>query len=411
VIIAYGRGFRPNFDGTQTSIVKSTGLLSATSDPTGSQVVVDGKLVTATNNSVTIDPGEHNIQISKDGYLTWEKHTRIDKEVVSRADAFLFPMNPSLSPLTNSGITSELLSPDGTKIVYVIPPKTKPPLQEKNIGLWVYDLVDRPLGFNRDPRQVSSWDSSFDFQSGVYRWSPDSTELLIDTPRQARLYTISKLNDFQIVTNTVDDVLKLWADGAKTKELQQLSSFKPDIINFATSSAVIISFSPDETKFAYEATASATLPPVIIPPLIGANSTPETRHVVPGKIYVYDGKEDKNYFLFDKTEVVIPSPTPTRGTTRQPTPTPTPLLNSQLSSLTSQQYPFRWFPTNRHLILTLPGKIDILEYDRTNWITVYAGPFLNNFVAPWPGGSRIIIVTNLNPGGSPLPNLYTVNLR
>ena len=73
--------------------------------------------------------------------------------------------------------------------------------------------------------------------------------------------------------------------------------------------------------------------------------------------------------------------------------------------------PVYWFPTSRHLVLTLPGKIDIMEYDRTNWVTVYSGPFVDGFMAPWPGGSRIIIMTNLNPGVSAIPNLYTVNLR
>jgi RNA polymerase-binding transcription factor DksA len=64
---------------------------------------------------------------------------------------------------------------------------------------------------------------------------------------------------------------------------------------------------------------------VITPPLIGTNSTPEQRSVVTGKIYIYDSKEDKNYFLFDKQEVVPPLPTPTRGIQRIPTPTPNPL--------------------------------------------------------------------------------------
>src|ERR1700690_3593733 len=68
VIIAYGRGYRT--DGLN---VKPTGLLSTSSDPIGAQVFIDGKLITATNNSVNVDPGSHAIQISKDGYLSWEK--------------------------------------------------------------------------------------------------------------------------------------------------------------------------------------------------------------------------------------------------------------------------------------------------------------------------------------------------
>jgi hypothetical protein len=73
--------------------------------------------------------------------------------------------------------------------------------------------------------------------------------------------------------------------------------------------------------------------------------------------------------------------------------------------------PVHWFPTSRHLLLTLNGKIDVMEYDRTNWITIYSGPFVDDFVAPWSNGSRIIILTNLNGDATTLPNLYTVNLR
>ena len=175
----------------------------------------------------------------------------------------------------------------------------------------------------------------------------------------------------------------------------------------ATSSAKIISLSPDETKILYEATASATIPKVINPPLIGTNPTEEDRNIKPGKIYVYDSKEDRNYFVLDPKELPTPKPTPTpkRGTTAAFTLTPSPL------PLTSPDFPLLWFPTSRHLIITLPGKIDIMEYDRTNWVTIYSGPFVDGFVAPWSNGSRIIIMTNLNGSELPLPNLYTVNLR
>ena len=150
----------------------------------------------------------------------------------------------------------------------------------------------------------------------------------------------------------------------------------------ATSSARVIALSPDETKILYEATAAATIPQVIDPPLIGTNPTNENRTVIPGNVYVYDSKEDKNFLLLTKKEV--PSGAPSF---------------------------IHWFPTSRHILLTLPGKIDVMEYDRTNWVTIYAGPFDKSFIAPWSNGSRIVILTNLNPGVSSLPNLYTVNLR
>lgn len=368
-VIAYGRGYR--LDVNKTSI-KPTGLISATSDPVGAEVSVDGTLKTATNNSFNIDPGYYTIRITKESYIPWEKKVRVQGEVVSAITAFLFPTNPSLSPLTTLGIANPTLSPDGTKVAYVI----GAPIERA--GLWYYELSEGPLGRNRDPIQIDP-NNTFDFRKSTITWSPDTTQLLVENTSASRLYTLGKPNTFADVTITRKTLLADWDAAKIDTEKQKLAAFKPPIVNMATTSAKIISFSPDETKILYEATASATIPQVIVPPLIGTNSTTEDRDIKPGKLYVYDSKEDKNYFLLDRKE--LPGA-------------------------------IHWFPTSKHLLLTLQSKIDIMEYDRTNWVTIYSGPFVDDFVAPWSNGSRIIILTNLNNGDAlTLPNLYTVNLR
>ena len=361
-VVAFGRGYR--LDITRTSL-KPTGLISATSDPVGAQISVNGILKTATNNSFNIEPGVYTVRIYKEGYLPWQKDIRVQGEIVSQASAFLFPTNPSLSPLTIQGIVAPVLSPDGTKIAYLVPEK----------GLWYYELSEGPLGRNRDPIQIDQ-NTILDYKNAEIMWSPDTTQLLVNT----RLYTIAKPNTFTDVSATRTQILADWVAQQKETELQKLAAFKQPIINMATTSAVIIAFSPDETKILYEATASATIPQVIVPALIGTNSTKEDRAIIPGNYYVYDSREDKNYFLLDKKELMQPEN-------------------------------IHWYPTSRHLLLTLKGKIDVLEYDRTNWVTIYSGPFVDNFVAPWTNGSRIIILTNLNGNTETLPNLYTVNLR
>lgn len=407
VIIAYGRGYRLGVKEDQ--IIKPTGLVSATSDPIGAQVLVDGQLKTATNNTFNVDPNWYTVKITKEGYIPWEKRLRVQGEVVSRADAFLFPTNPSLSPLTTSGIEHPVVSPDGTKIAYTVPTTGTDATALKTGGLWVYDLVDRPLGLNRDPRQVAQPDASFDLGNVQLTWSPDSSQIMASDGKSVRLYTIGdKPNEYRSVTITFDVLLRQWEDEKRVRERQQLSGLKQPFIDFATASAKIISFSPDETKILYEATASATIPPVIVPPLIGTNPTEEQRTVKPGSLYVYDAKEDRNYFFVEKKEIpaltaLEAKPTPTPRTAR-PTPKALPVVKQPA-------YPIRWFPTNRHLVIALEGKIDILEYDRTNWVTVYAGPFIDGFMMPFPNGSRIIVLTNLNAGVLKYPNLYTVNLR
>jgi hypothetical protein len=405
-VIFYGRGYRPDFKENQ---LKPTGLLSATSDPVGSQVYIDGTLKTATNNTLNIEPGWYTVQIAKEGYLPWQKKLRVQGEVVTATDAFMFPSNPSLSPLTTVGIQQPVLSPDGTKIAYIIPvPAQQNGITPKKAGLWVYELVDRSLGFNRDQRQVGITDTNFTFTDSTISWSPDSTQILVQAAKATRLYQINRTDDFQDVTLSVSSLQNDWADERTARQRQRLAAFKQGIVDIATSSAQIIAFSPDETKILYEATAAATLPQVITPPLIGTNSTPEQRTIVPGKIYVYDTKEDKNYFLLDRSEVPISSPIPSPKLLKT-----TKIANDITGQTTNPniQANLHWFPTSRHIVLTIPGKIDIMEYDRTNWVTVYSGPFIDGFIAPWPNGSRIIVMTNFNPGGSQLPNLYTVNLR
>lgn len=69
--ISYAKG---NFRLTQDGFVKETGLLSANSYPTGAQVLIDDKLITATDDTIYLEPGSYQVKIVKDGYVPWEKN-------------------------------------------------------------------------------------------------------------------------------------------------------------------------------------------------------------------------------------------------------------------------------------------------------------------------------------------------
>jgi len=71
----------------------------------------------------------------------------------------------------------------------------------------------------------------------------------------------------------------------------------------------------------------------------------------------------------------------------------------------------QWYPDSSHLIITDSNKIDIIEYDAQNRITVYSGPFENSITYPWPDGSKLIISTNFNPSSDQVFNLYAVDIR
>ncbi len=151
------------------------------------------------------------------------------------------------------------------------------------------------------------------------------------------------------------------------------------MLKIATASAEAVSFSLDETKILYTATVSAQIPEKLISPVPAANSQPESRDLEPGKIYVYDIKEDKNFYIIDAP------------TTQNSQPT------------------LSWFPTSRHLFLVEEDKIVIMEYDGTNRAEVYTGPFEKSFAFPFPSGNKLLILTSL--GRDTPPNLYAINLR
>ena len=117
-VIAYGRGYRLDLNNKSFG---TTGLIAATSDPTGAQLFIDGKPKSATNTNLNIAPGWYTVTVVKNGYQPWEKRVRVQGEVLTRVDAMLFSANPSLFALTTSGVMNPTLSPDGTKLAYVVP--------------------------------------------------------------------------------------------------------------------------------------------------------------------------------------------------------------------------------------------------------------------------------------------------
>ncbi len=102
-----------------------------------------------------------------------------------------------------------------------------------------------------------------------------------------------------------------WQEEKTVREEAQLSKLPKELLDILANSAKDLSFSPDETKILYTATASATIPDRLIPPLPSPDSQPEDRQLQPGKLYIYDLKEDRNFFIISESELAKPTPTPT----------------------------------------------------------------------------------------------------
>lgn len=373
-IVLYGKGY--NFSFTSGKIeISGTGLLAAVSTPDGAGIYINGHLTSATNNTINLPPGEYDVKITKAGYSSWSKKIKIEKEVVTSAYAFLIPTAPKLDNVTQTGVSNPVLDPTRTKIAYTISSSDDP---RKN-GVYILDMGLRPiLTLQSSSTQIVD-DTIDNFSESLLSWSPDAKELIatISAGPSSTSYLLktSFNGNPQDITATLTSVNSGWKSQQNIQDQSQLLGLKTGLQNLIKDNFTILSWSEDETKILYTASRSAILPPIINPPLIGANSTPEAREISQGKIYVYDIKEDKNFRIMD--------------------------VNAASLS---------WFTDSKHLIYVVDRKIQIMDYDGQNLTTIYAGPFVDSYVFSWPDSSKLLILTDLGNSNT-LPNLYTIGLK
>ncbi len=381
LVVMFGKGYRFGFGGNGP-ILSGTGLLVATSSPDGAQVFVNGHLTTATDNTINLAPGEYDVKIFKDGYFPWQKKITIKKEVVSKADALLFPKAPKLESITNIGILNPILDPSRTKIAYLVASQSA----VKN-GIYILDMTSRPILTLQSASSQIVNDTIDVFSSSALVWSPDSKELLATTTKNLKttyLVATNTLNQNpKDVSETLLSVDASWEKLKAEKQKALMDSLPKKLKKVVSEQFKILEWSSDETKILYEASQSAEIPLIINPPLIGTDSTPEVRSLKKGEVYVYDIKEDRNYKILDSV----------------------PEKSEEFSPL-----PIMWYPDSKHLVYVNDSKITMMEYDGKNQTTVYAGPFVDSFVFPWPDATKLVILTNLgNPNIT--PNLYTIGLK
>ena len=382
VTVLLGRGYGLNLNGSGP-ILSGTGLLVATSSPDGAQVIINGHLTTATDNTINLPPGDYNVKIFKEGYFPWEKEITVKKEVVSKADALLFPTAPQLASITNVGVLNPVIDPSLTKIAYTVASQSA----VKN-GIYVLDMSVRPILTLQNASSQITQDVTNTFSLSTFTWSPDSAQIIATITKQETstkyLLATNTLNQSpQDVTETIASVNNTWQNIKTDKDTAQLNSLPKKLKTVVASDFDILQWSSDETKILYQASQSATIPLIINPALIGTDSTPQIRDIRKGEVYVYDTKEDRNYLI---------------------------LSSLPIGQFNNGELPVMWYPDSKHLVYVHDGRIDMMEYDAQNQTTVYAGPFVDDYVFPWPDATKLVILTNLgNPNIA--PNLYTIGLK
>lgn len=369
----------------------STGIIVATSRPNGAKIYINDQLRGATNENVILSPGEYTVKIEKDGYSPWTKVIRVKGEWVLRADAVLFPLNPSLSPITSLGVTTAARSFSGEKVLFI----SETGSAEKD-GLYILDISRNPLSLTRQAKIValkSAFPTETSLMKSTFVFSPDEQEVLmtVESTGSAKLQSTPQTHTYLLstsetkqspfdVTKSVSSIQSAWAIEQDTQAWKYFEALKGDLPQIASSSMELIQISPDEKKFLYKARKNATIPPIIIPALPGTNQTQERRAIQEGFIYVYDKQEDKNYEIgtFGKT-----------------------MSNSMI--------PVLWHPNSLNLLIQKESAIVVVDYDNTNMRTLYSGPFAKPFFAVSEDG-KLIILSNLNPQFNQFPDLYTVGI-
>ena len=382
--ILFASGY--NLDLSKKELVP-TGILVATSDPDGAEVLINDELKTATNNTINLPPGKYRVKIQKDGFTSWEKEIAIKSGEVIKTNAFLFPSLADLRPLSFTGAINPILSTDKTRIVYGVASASAQLNLANPNGVWIIDMgrlnVPTPILSSADFRQIYQNLTSLSLSNANFAWSPDDKQVLayfgnLENPTLAYLLDTDRLNNNPPeVSSTVPDLLANWQKISDQKLTAQLTRLPLVIKSSLASSSADFSFSPDETKVMYTATASAILPVAITSYLPGTDPTPEIRNLTPGNTYIYDLKEDRNYLIEN--------------------------CKFQISNC-------NWFPSSRHLVVTGKDQISIYEYDGSNQSVVFNGPFVLGKVFAWPNWSKLVILTSLGSNNG-TENLYTINFR
>src|SRR3989344_1236599 len=379
-LIVFGRGYRINIE--QKSL-NATAILVANSTPDGAKIFVNGQLKGATDTNIFLVPGQYRIQIKKDGFTPWEKTIKIKGEWVASINPNLFPLNPSLSPVTTLGIVKAIASPSGNKLLLLT--ESDDP---KKTGIYQLDNNRLPISIINPVKLIvpgTAFGSQYVPTDAIIGFSPDEKEMLISfslasgIEKTTYLVNVDTLSEQVLdVTQSVDIIKNAWVAQQVKNTNKVIETYKKPFPKVAIDAFNVIAFSPDEKKILYSVKKTVSLPIIIRPRLIATNQTEEIRDLLPGELYVYDKTEDKNFRIGEP-------------------------MADNISNTSS----ILWYTDSNHLIVRQSDDIAVVDYDGTNKRVLYAGPFEEEFLSVSSDG-KLYILTNLNPQNNNFPDVYAV---
>lgn len=387
VAIYAAKGYRPS--GEKGKFFVGTGILSITSVPDQASIYLDGHLTSATNTNINSLPAKkYKVKIDKEGYIPWEKEVEVREGFVSQIKATLFRAFPSIYPLTNNGASNTILSPDGQKLLFVVPTQNNNTenlsnSELKKRGIWVWTMGEKPITFSRggEPHQIAQVLPGVDYTKASFRFSPDSSQVLVQLPDRSLLLDTAKFNDPpRDITAILSPTISSWEDEQKTKDLTRLELIRDLGLRKIASSSAIVRWAPDESKFLYSQDGKKDFKVVVLT---------EEKGAAVSQIKTYDLPNFSTFTWLPGSNHLMIVETAESNTEKdnKPSPSSSPLAVLPLS------------------------KISILESDGFNKSEIYAGNFDPKSVYAWPDGSRLVFILSFPTAYASQPNLYGINLK
>lgn len=246
VLISFvARGYIPMFDKGLT--IKTTGLLSAISIPKNASVYVNNKLYTTTDNAINLEPNNYQIEISKEGYLPWNKNISIQKEMVTEVQASLFKTEPKLNPLIVDNIISPTPNPNYNQIIFISPSASaslKPGIYIIETNYFLPPILNK-----YQPRFIAQSPFPLNDNTISFTFSPNSKQVIIKSNLKRNVYLID-LATSKVTLNTDKTTLD-WDTQSQIQKKISLNKIPEIFINTIATNPATITFSGDESKFLY----------------------------------------------------------------------------------------------------------------------------------------------------------------
>lgn len=377
--VFFAKGYRVS---PSTGTIAGTGIMSVKSLPDQASVYLDGHLTSVTDGPInSLQPGSYGVKIVKEGYIPWEKKIEVREGLVTQVKATLFRSIPTFYPMTYSGAVNPLLSPDQLKMAYIVPNNGDPnPTTSKKSGVWVWHMpTSNNLGFSQGEqnRQVVVA-GEVDYSQASFRWSPDSTQIMVTFTDRTLLLETDRLNDPpRDITPTKAATIQTWDETESKNRLAKLQLIKDPALRSIASDSASLKWNIDDTKIVYQKpnTANMSVADLLtnkiydLPAAQSYQWLPTGEHLV---MLEYDNQEE------DKVRAAVNEAT----------------RSGQIAKAT--------FPA---------VKISVLEYDGLNKSEIYFGNLDPETVYPWADGYRVVAISSLPTATASQPNLYGINLK